>query len=99
MESERVPTTVMIEYRGLRLACVCACDADDPMSYEHRSIKPEGDNADFLAYLQGAGEWAIIDRLIDHQMQEFIALREAGDTDLQMAEDEEHNGARARDGV
>lgn len=71
-------TTVMIEYRGIRFVVTCAYDDADPMRYTHRSIKPEGDDADFLAYYQGAGEWAIIDRLIDQQMQEFIALREAG---------------------
>ena len=70
-------TTVMIEYRGLRLECVCACDEADPRHYKHVSIKPECDDADFLAYYQGAGEWAIIDRLIDQKMQERISTREA----------------------
>ena len=70
-------TTVMIEYRGIRFVVECAHDSADPLRYGHVSIKPEGDDADFLAYYQGAGEWAVIDRLIDQQMQQWISTREA----------------------
>lgn len=71
--------TITFEFRGISYTADCEYDEGEPMSYDHLSIKPDGDDANFLWWFQHAPEWPEIDRAIDQQWNEWIGTREACD--------------------
>ncbi len=71
----------MIEYRGIRFMVWIRYAHDDPMHYDIEKIKPLRDDADFLDYYRDSDEWPAVDRLIDQQMQEWIALHERAEAE------------------
>lgn len=69
--------TITFQFRGIAYTADCEYDQDEPMRYDHISIKPDGDDRDFLFYFQISPEWPAVDRTIDAEWQEFIDEIEA----------------------
>ena len=69
--------TITFEFNGIGFVADCEYEEGEPMRYDHLSIKPDGDDADFLSWFQHAPEWPQIDQRIDAAWNEFVTLREA----------------------
>lgn len=60
--------TITFEFRGISFVAECEGDS---MRYNHLSIKPDGDDANFLYWFQHAPEWPEIDRIINQKWNEY----------------------------
>ncbi len=70
-------TTITMQFRGITYAVEIEYDEGAEQDYRHVSIKPDGDDADFLYWFQHAPEWVEFDRAIDVAWNEWIGTREA----------------------
>ena len=68
--------TMRVTFRGIAYDVVLSYDTDDPMRYEHVSIKPAGNNFNFLRKFRLSPEWAMFDNEIDREWNEWIGTRE-----------------------
>ena len=64
--------TITMQFRGITYAVGIERDTG-----AYLSIKPDGDDADFLYWFQHAPEWVEFDRAIDVAWNEWIGTREA----------------------
>ncbi|MEA3224360.1 MAG: hypothetical protein U9Q07_00290 [Planctomycetota bacterium] len=67
--------TITVEFRGITFAVGIDYDPDDEMDYHHTSIKPDGDDADFLDFFRDGPEWSAMDRAIDRAWNDWINTR------------------------
>ena len=69
--------TITFDFRGIGFVADCEYEEGEPMRYDHLSIKPDGDDADFLSWFQSVPEWPQIDQRIDAAWNEWVSSREA----------------------
>ena len=68
--------TITFQFKGIGFVADCEYEEGEPMRYDHLSIKPDGDDADFLYFFQISPEWPAIDRAIDREWNEWITSQE-----------------------
>lgn len=76
-EGRRMTQTITFQFRGISYTADCEYDEGEPMHYDHLSIKPDGDDRDFLYFFQISPEWPEIDRAIDQEWNDLVGIREA----------------------
>ena len=68
--------TMRVTFRGIGYDVELVYDTDDPMSYEHVSIKRVGGDFNRLRFFRMSPEWAMFDNEIDREWNEWIGTRE-----------------------
>ena len=67
--TERVFT---VEFKGVRYAVTVEHTMDDPMGYQHVCAISEEDGKDYLDKIRHSPDFAVFDRAVDTQMNEWM---------------------------